>query len=310
MGRIFKRTVLASLCAATVLGVVGVPGVQADGRTSNNSGNVYVVKPGEWLSRIAAKNGISLNALLAVNGFQKSTVIHPGQVIKLPAGTVPATTSSNGAPKAASKQTSSNTVSSNTVSSNTVAVGGSYTVQAGDSLSLIASRAGVTLNSLLAVNGFQRTTVILPGQSINLPAGATVSSSNPAPSATDTRITKVLDFARAQIGKPYRFGAVGPDAYDCSGLVRAAFRQIGVTLPHSSLEQSKRGTSIDWRAEEIRPGDLVFTFSSSNPTQISHVGIAVSDTQWIEAPFTGADVRITRMPSDTRIQAVRRIVNG
>ena len=305
MGRIFKRTVLASLCAATVLGVVGVPGVQADGRTSNNSSNVYVVKPGEWLSRIAAKNGISLNALLAVNGFQKSTVIHPGQVIKLPAGTVPAATSSNAAPKAASKQ-----ASSNTVSSNTVAVGGSYTVRAGDSLSLIASGAGVTLNSLLAVNGFQRTTVILPGQSISLPAGATVSSPNPAPSVTDARITKVLDFARAQIGKPYRFGAAGPDAYDCSGLVRAAFRQIGVTLPHSSLEQSKRGTSIDWRAEDIRPGDLVFTFSSSNPTQISHVGIAVSDTQWIEAPFTGADVRITRMPSDTRIQAVRRIVNG
>ena len=295
MGRIFKRTVLASLCAATALGVVGVPGVQADGRTSNNSGNVYVVKPGEWLSRIASKNGISLNALLAANGFQKSTVIHPGQVIKLPAGNLPAATGSNGAPK---------------VASNTVAVSGSYTVRAGDSLSLIASRAGVTMNSLLAVNGFQRTTVILPGQSIGLPAGATVTSPNPAPSVTETRITKVLEFARAQIGKPYRFGAAGPDAYDCSGLVRAAFRQVGVTLPHSSLEQSKRGSAIDWRTEEIRPGDLVFTFSSVNPTQISHVGIAVSDTQWIEAPFTGADVRITRMPSDTRIQAVRRIVNG
>lgn len=299
MGRIFKRTVLASLCAATVLGVVGVPGVQADGRTSNNSGNVYVVKPGEWLARIASRNGISLNALLAANGFQKSTVIHPGQVIKLPAGALPA---------------ASNTVSSNTVSSNNVAVGGSYTVKPGDSLSLIASRADVALSSLLAVNGFQRTTVILPGQSIKLPVGATVSSnpasSNPASSVIDTRVTKILEFARAQIGKPYRFGAAGPDAYDCSGLVRAAFRQIGVTLPHSSLEQSKRGTAIDWRTEEIRPGDLVFTFSSVNPTQISHVGIAVSDTQWIEAPFTGADVRITKMPSDTRIQAVRRIVNG
>ena len=298
MGRIFKRTVLASLCAATVLGVVGVPGVQADGRTSNNSGNVYVVKPGEWLSRIASKNGISLNALLAVNGFEKSTVIHPGQVIKLPAGALPAASGSTGATK---------------VSSNAVAVGGSYTVKPGDSLSLIASRAGVTLNSLLAVNGFQRTTVILPGQSIRLPMGATIASPTsptPAVSAADSRITKVLEFARAQIGKPYRFGAAGPDAYDCSGLVRAAFRQIGVTLPHSSLEQSKRGTAIDWRTEEIRPGDLVFTFSSINPTQISHVGIAVSDTQWIEAPFTGADVRITKMPSDTRIQAVRRIVTG
>ena len=298
MGRIFKRTVLASLCAATVLGVVGVPGVQADGRTANNSGNVYVVKPGEWLSRIASKNGVSLSALLAVNGFQTSTVIHPGQVIKLPNGAVSAAAGAGDAPKSTSK---------------VVVAGGSYTVKAGDSLSRIASRHGVGLNALLTVNGFQRTSVILPGQSIKLPMGATVDSpatSTPVASAVDSRIAKVLEFTRAQIGKPYRFGAAGPDAYDCSGLVRAAFRQIGVTLPHSSFEQSKRGTAINWKTEEIRPGDLVFTFSSTNPTQISHVGIAVSDTQWIEAPFTGADVRITRMPSDTRIQAVRRIVNG
>jgi cell wall-associated NlpC family hydrolase len=296
MGRIFKRTVLASLCAATALGVVGVPGAQADGRTSSTAANVYVVKPGEWLARIAAKNGVSLNALLAVNGFQKTTVIHPGQTIKLPDSVKVATSTMS----SSSSPTSSN-----------VAVGGSYTVKAGDSLSLIASRSSVTLNALLAVNGFQRTTVILPGQTIALPAGATsTNTSSSSSSASDAKVSKVLDFARAQVGKPYRFGAAGPDAYDCSGLVRAAFRQIGVTLPHSSLEQSKRGTAVDWRTEEIRPGDLVFTFSSSNPTQISHVGIAISGTQWIEAPFTGADVRITRLPSDSRIQAVRRIVNG
>jgi cell wall-associated NlpC family hydrolase len=297
MARIFKRTVLASLCAATVLGVVGVPGAQADGRTSNNSGNVYVVKPGEWLARIAAKNGISLNALLAVNGFEKTTVIHPGQTIKLPASAKTAVA----APASAASSTSN------------VAVGGSYVVRAGDSLSRIASRSGVTLNALLMVNGFQRSTVILPGQTINLPSGAANTASTPsAPvmSAADGKVAKLVEFARAQVGKPYRFGAAGPDAYDCSGLVRAAFRQIGISLPHSSLEQSKRGMAVDWRKDEIRPGDLVFTFSSSNPTQISHVGIAISDTQWIEAPFTGADVRITRMPSDSRIQAVRRIVTG
>ena len=294
MGRIFKRTVLASLCAATALGVVGVPGAQADGRTASSTADVYVVKPGEWLARIASKNGVTLNALLAVNGFQKTTVIHPGQTIKLP----------DSAKVAASTPTVASPSSSN------VAVGGSYTVKAGDSLSVIASRSGVTLNALLAVNGFQRTTVILPGQSIKLPAGATSTNTSNAWSASDAKVSKVLEFARAQVGKPYRFGAAGPDAYDCSGLVRAAFRQIGITLPHSSLEQSKRGTPIDWRTEEIRPGDLVFTFSSSNPTQISHVGIAISDTQWIEAPFTGADVRITRLPSDSRIQAVRRIVTG
>lgn len=292
MGRIFKRTVLASLCAATVLGVVGVPGAQADSRTSNGSGNVYVVKPGEWLARIASRAGVSLNDLLAVNGFQKTTVIHPGQIIKLPGGAM--------APSAKVS-----------VSSPSVATSGAYTVKAGDSLSRIASKHGVALNALLTVNGFQRTTVILPGQSIKLPMGASsATSSSATPSPQESRVSKVVEFARTQLGKPYRFGAAGPDAYDCSGLVRAAYRQIGITLPHSSLEQSKRGTPVNWRSEEIRPGDLVFTFSSANPTQISHVGIAISDSQWIEAPFTGADVRITKMPSDTRIQEVRRIVTG
>ena len=133
-------------------------------------------------------------------------------------------------------------------------------------------------------------------------------SAAPVFSAATIRLIKVVEFAKAQVGKPYQFGAVGPDAYDCSGLVRAAYRQIGISLPHSSYWQSFRGTAVDWLSEKIQPGDLVFTYSSSNPTQISHVGIAISDSQWIEAPYTGANVRITRMPSDTRIQEVRRIV--
>lgn len=304
MGRIVKRTVLASLCAATVLGVVGVPGVQADARPSNSSNSVYVVKPGEWLSRIATKNGVTLKALLAVNGFERSTVIHPGQVIKLPGSSNVSAGSNNGSTPGSTPKAS------------TVAVGGTYVVKSGDFFARIASRNGVSVKDLLAVNGFGRSTVIHPGQVINLPTGAAApssagsSASAPSLSASALKLIKVVEFAKAQVGKPYRFGAAGPDAYDCSGLVVRAYRQIGVSLPHSSLWQSSKGEAVDWRSEQIRPGDLVFTFSSSNPTQISHVGIAISDTQWIEAPFTGADVRITRMPSDSRIQAVRRIVAG
>ena len=289
--------VLASLCAATALGVVGVPGVQADSRPANASVDVYVVKAGDSLSRIASKAGVSLNDLLSVNGFQRSTVILPGQTIALPS-------SRSAAPVAASTATSA---------TKTVAIGGTYVVKAGDSLSRIASKAGVSLNDLLSVNGFQRSTVILPGQTISLPSGSHVSaqaSDAPMLSSAALKLIRVVEFAKAQVGKPYRFAAAGPDAYDCSGLVLAAYRQIGVNLPHSSLLQSTKGSAVDWRVEDIRPGDLVFTYSSLNPTQISHVGIAISDSQWIEAPFTGADVRISRMPTDSRIQAVRRIVSA
>lgn len=283
--------------ATIVVGAVLALGVFASPASANSNKPAvgYVVKAGDSLSRIATKAGVSLDALLAANGFKRTTVILPGQTIALP-----------GASKAVAVQS---------VAVRSGAIGDSYTVKAGDSLSRIASKAGVSLDALLAANGFQRSSVIVPGQNIALPAGASVVSSPiAATSVTSTetkpsRVDRVVEFARAQVGKPYQFGSAGPEAYDCSGLVRAAFKQIGVDLPHQSLLQSQRGVAVDWINDDVRAGDLVFTFSSRNPTQISHVGIAISATEWIEAPFTGSAVRVTRLPSDSRIQAVQRIVN-
>lgn len=283
-----KRVATIVVGAVLALGVFASPA----SANSNKPSIGYVVKAGDSLSRIASKAGVSLDALLAVNGFKRSTVILPGQTIALP-----------DAAKAVAAQS---------VAVQSGAIGDSYTVKAGDSLSRIASKAGVSLDALLAANGFQRTSVIVPGQTIALPAGASVASTSGAstPEAPKpSRVDRVVEFARAQVGKPYQFGSAGPDAYDCSGLVRAAFKQIGIDLPHQSLLQSQRGVAVDWVNDEVRAGDLVFTFSTRNPTQISHVGIAISATEWIEAPFTGAAVRITRLPSDSRIQAVQRIVN-
>lgn len=189
-----------------------------------------------------------------------------------------------------------------------------YTVRKGDGLSIIASRVKVSMNDLLAVNGFTKTTVILPGQIIKLPASATVASN---PSTNSSQMSSgivssgaagAVAFAKSQIGKAYKFYTAGPNTYDCSGLTKAAYASVGVSLPHQSLAQSKMGVAVDWRSDSIRPGDLVFTYSSRNATQISHVGIAISSTQWVEAPFTGGSVRISNLPSVDRIQAVRRIV--
>jgi cell wall-associated NlpC family hydrolase len=133
---------------------------------------------------------------------------------------------------------------------------------------------------------------------------AAVASTNAAPS----RMQVVLDFAKAQVGKPYEFAKAGPTSYDCSGLTKAAFAQVKVSLPHQSLLQSKLGTAVDWKSVGIQAGDLVFTYSTKNTTQISHVGIAISATQWIEAPYTGGSVRISTLPSASKIQAVRRVL--
>ena len=299
-----SKTLAVSLCSAIMLGVVGVPGALADSnkKTSSSSsatattGLTYVVAKNDSLTGIASKAKVKFTDLLAVNGFKATSVILPGQVIVLPDAAVTVAPSANSAAVAAVP---------------TVASGATYTVVKNDSLSGIASKAKVSLSSFLAVNGFTKMSVILPGQVVKLPEGANIASTNAAAAVTTSapsRLQAVLDFAKAQIGKPYAFGKAGPTSYDCSGLTLAAFAQVKVSLPHQSLAQSKLGSAVDWRVTGVQAGDLVFTFSTKNQSQISHVGIAISATQWIEAPYTGGAVRISSLPSASKIQAVRRVL--
>jgi cell wall-associated NlpC family hydrolase len=130
-------------------------------------------------------------------------------------------------------------------------------------------------------------------------------SSAPAGSCATGDVDKVIAFARAQLGKPYVFGAAGPDAYDCSGLTLAAYHTIGIQLPHSSELQARRGFIVPVDRSQVRAGDLLFYFS---PTEgdLGHVAIAISDTEEIQAPHTGDVVKITPIPY-ARIQTIRRI---
>ncbi|GAA4904387.1 NlpC/P60 family protein [Streptomyces coeruleoprunus] len=95
---------------------------------------------------------------------------------------------------------------------------------------------------------------------------------------------KVLAFARAQIGKPYVWGATGPSSYDCSGLTQAAWKAAGVDLPRTTWEQVEVGRRI--ATEDLLPGDLVFFYDD-----ISHVGIYIGDGKMIHAPKPGTTVR-------------------
>ena len=110
---------------------------------------------------------------------------------------------------------------------------------------------------------------------------------NGVPAAGASAVTKAdraIDFARAQIGRPCLWGAVGPESYDNAGLTQAAWRAAGVTLPRTTYEQASAGTVIPLAAS--RPGDLIF-FNDN----FSHVGICTGNGLMIHAPGPGAVIR-------------------
>ncbi|MGQ4329876.1 NlpC/P60 family protein [Streptomyces hayashii] len=118
---------------------------------------------------------------------------------------------------------------------------------------------------------------------------ASASASAPAPASPadpsyDAKAEKALAFARAQIGKPYVWGAVGPGSYDCSGLTLAAWKAAGVTLPRTTYDQANAGATAS--LADARPGDLVFFYDD-----VSHVGVYVGNGMMIHAPKPGAYVR-------------------
>ena len=94
----------------------------------------------------------------------------------------------------------------------------------------------------------------------------------------------VVGFAYAQVGKPYGSGMTGPDAYDCSGLVVAAFSESGVELPRTSQAQWNASDPIS--GGELAPGDLVFSHG------LGHVAIYVGDNQVVHATKPGDTVKI------------------
>ncbi len=114
-------------------------------------------------------------------------------------------------------------------------------------------------------------------------------------------------FALAQLGRGYQWGADGPQAYDASGLVYAAYRSVGVTLPRTAAEQYRAtsGVSID----QLLPGDLVFFGTSrADWTTIHHVGIYLGSGLMVHAPATREVVKVSPIWSPEYVGATRVLV--
>jgi cell wall-associated NlpC family hydrolase len=116
-----------------------------------------------------------------------------------------------------------------------------------------------------------------------------------------------LQAAESQLGKPYEWGAAGPDTYDCSGLVMWAYAQAGEHVDHWTGDQWNEGAHIPLSA--LRAGDLLFFATDTNdPNTIHHVGMYVGNGEMIEAPYTGANVRYSGAFRPDLIGAVRFFV--
>ncbi|WP_086693945.1 C40 family peptidase [Streptomyces recifensis] len=106
----------------------------------------------------------------------------------------------------------------------------------------------------------------------------------PAPAPT-SRASAAVAYAYRKLGSPYVWGATGPDAFDCSGLIQAAYRSAGISLPRTTYAQINAGRRVS--RSQLQPGDLVFFYSG-----ISHVGIYVGNGRMIHAPNPSAPVRV------------------
>jgi cell wall-associated NlpC family hydrolase len=108
---------------------------------------------------------------------------------------------------------------------------------------------------------------------------------NSSTEAPNSRASTAIAYAYEKLGSPYVWGATGPDAFDCSGLMQAAYRAAGISLPRTTYAQINAGQRVS--RSELRPGDLVFFYSG-----ISHVGLYVGNGQMVHAPNPSAPVRL------------------
>jgi len=166
---------------------------------------------------------------------------------------------------------------------------GAYMVNQADGNLVVYTAKGGGVVWASGTNGQGQANLVIQsdGNVVDYKGSAAIWSTYTAGGVSKMAATAAVAFARKQLGKPYQYGATGPNSYDCSGLTRAAYASAGVALNRTSQQQYAQGTAIS--AAALQPGDLVFYYSSANP---SHVAMYIGNGQIIEALKTGTNVMI------------------
>ena len=118
-------------------------------------------------------------------------------------------------------------------------------------------------------------------------------SSGNSSSSSEGGNSKLVDLAKSKMGCKYVWGATGPNTFDCSGLMLWAHKQMGISIPRTSLEQSRSGKSVS--KSDLQPGDLVFFKTTSAP--VGHVGMYIGNGQFVHAPNKNKPVKIDSLSS-------------
>lgn len=131
-----------------------------------------------------------------------------------------------------------------------------------------------------------------------LSASASTSTNVAAPASGS--VATVVAFLKAQVGDAYVMGGTGPNAWDCSGLVQAAFKQVGVDLPRVSQDQSVSGTPVS--LSNVQVGDILYWGAAGSAY---HVGVYIGNGQYLDAANPSKGVVIQDLSGYPATGAVR-----
>jgi cell wall-associated NlpC family hydrolase len=131
------------------------------------------------------------------------------------------------------------------------------------------------------------------------------------PAGAPANFGPVWQFLEAQLGKPYQWAGAGPDTWDCSGLVMAAYDQAGIHFVHYAASQYSATANHPVALAALEPGDLLFwAYTPGDPSSIHHVAVYVGDGMVLDALQTGTPVQIQPLWTDGLYGATRPLAGG